>query len=270
MSRLAPDLPEDAGIDTYELSVLLGVDEGEAVEILLAEIGDGLDVRYRTNPETGEDERHLGDVEAICERRRRDPRSFKTRRSLDSEREPLPPSAEVAGFTFSDDGGSTGRTPSANDGVHVAEAARQAGISEDDLRERLIGKCRLRVVDGELVARRGDLQRLAASGSIPSPSKADAERATAAAIGTDSASTDPAVEARTRRAAEAIGAARPEPTDIDRRADAVAATIGVERERSSMATETKPEPPQAAGVQRITADDRTSHRIGQPRRWGQS
>ena len=263
-------IPEAEICERTELAETLEVAENQ-VEFFVSAAKEETGKTIRVDKAEGDLIFHRGDLESAfsaCKGGRPSPErmnaAWTAKREAESEheRDPLPPTVKVAGFTFSDDGGSTGRTPSADDGIRVSEAAKQAGISEDDMRERLIGKAQLRVVDGELVARRGDLLKLAEGGTIPKPTKTKA-------TGNESVPRDHSVAERTRRAAEAIGVARPDPSDVNRRADAIAAAIGAERP-SSKAGKAESEPASGAGVQRMSAEDRASTRIGAPRRWGQS
>jgi hypothetical protein len=279
------------GIDRDELAILLGVSYDQASEILLAECGDGLDVRSRVNAD-GEDEWNLEDVQRIVERRRRDPRTFATRRSLkpkgrrshtppapaSRESEPLPPEVRFSSgpnaILFSDDqGGSSGSQSTA--GISLADAAEQAGLTEDEMTTRVLGRARLKVVDGQMVVSQADLNRLAAEGSVPKPSERAKVDAMVAEV-EGKPSSDPAADRRTEAMAGAIGVqldgpTKPSTRDQDRTA-AVAAAIGVELEPASKPDdddqEQKPQPP-SSGAVISKAEDRKPYRLGAPKRWGE-
>lgn len=218
-----------------------GTDPGEVEgEAMAASVSTGIRCRSATTPD-GQLLLHREDVDAIRAEQKR-------QRSQPTPRRSSAP-APVRRIEFSDTTDSAVRTPSGDDAIRVAEAATQAGITEDAMRERLIGKATLAVVDGELVARRGDLQRLSEAGAIPKPSEARrVERETAEAEGQPPS--DPAVEKRTAQVAAAIG-------------------IDSGRMTSPPAEPTSPKTEQqdGAGVNRASAKPR--RRLGAPQRWGE-
>jgi hypothetical protein len=270
------------GIDRDELAILLGVGYDQATEILLAEVGDGLDCRSRVNGE-GIEEWNLADVRQIAERRRRDPRTFTTRRSLSKERrpshasippapkerDPLPPEVRFSsgpdGILFSDEqGGSSGRQSTA--GILLSDAAEQAGLTEDQMTTRVLGRARMKVVDGQMVVSKADLNRLADDGAIPKPSdraKVDAMVAEAEGKPTRNAS----VEAKTDRMERALGARGGEDRKVADRTAKVAASLGVEGMDKPDQGKHKPE--SRSGVITAKADDRKPYRLGAPRRWSE-
>jgi hypothetical protein len=266
------------GIDRDELAIMLGVPYDAASEILLAELGDGLDCRSRVNAD-GAEEWNLSDVRKIVERRRRDPRTFATRRSLSKkrrkshtppapsrEREPLPPEVRFSsgpdGILFSDDqgGSSDGRSTA---GISLADAAEQAGLTEDEMTTRVLGRARLKVVDGQMVVAQDDLNRLAAEGSIPKPSERAKVDAMVAEV-EGKPTRDPAVETRTDQVAAALGI---EDAEQDRavadRTAAIASQLGVD------VNPAKAKQGQNAAVARTSSADRKPYRIGAPRRWSE-
>jgi hypothetical protein len=226
-------------VDRDQLAILLGVSYDAASEILLAEIGDGLDVRHRFNAE-GEDEWHLGDVQRIVERRRHDPRTFATRRSRKASSPARRTRPSRAGsMLFSDSG-----TPSGTVRVSASKlsnAAGRFGLTEQELTERLIGRAKMQVVDGELLIRNADLSRLVSQGTLPDPAqRKQVDDAVAEIEGRRAA--DPATEARSAAVADALG--------VD------------------LGTGSKAKPGSGGGTVRVKADAEP-RRLGRPRRWSE-
>jgi hypothetical protein len=248
----------DDAVDAIELAGILDLDDPAhgIFEVFHVMEDSGLRIRSRKEDD-GDLVWHRDDLEAAInerERRRKEP-----------ERDPLPPRVEVE---FSDPGSSYEQVPakrsgSGDDGVSVRVAAEEAGISEGEMRKRLIGKARLAVVNGDLIVKRGDLQRLARERTIPKPSDVKRSDRIAASIGSeepasdpeldrrvgeaadrigldraevglDAAPADPAVEARTAEAAGALGmdpaevGAKPKRSAADRRAAEVAEKLGID------------------------------------------
>lgn len=150
--------------------------------------------------------------------------------------DPLAPEVRHGGeILFSDSGGSG---KSSKGAMTIAEAAKQAGLAEDDMTTRLVGKARMKMVKGELVVSVADVNRLAKAGKLPNPGKVRQAKET---ITEDekAASADVAV-AKAAGAAAAIGVA-----------------IGPN----------KPDAPKLSGVTTAKAGDRGRRRLGAPQRW---
>jgi hypothetical protein len=104
-------------------------------------------------------------------------------------------------FLFSTDAGSS-TSSAASKVVTIKSAAEACGLSEQDMRDRVAGRCKLKVIDGELSATQGDLQTIANAGVIPKPSDVvKAKERTAAA---DKPATDSVVDRRTQQMADAL------------------------------------------------------------------
>ena len=147
-------------------------------------------------------------------------------------------------FSTDTGGSSPSSTNSASKVVTIAKAAEACGLPEDVMRERVAGRCPLKVVDGELSATQGHLQQLANDGVIPKPS--DVEKAAKQTAAADRPATDPKAEKRTASMADALA--------ID----------------ASPTTPTDPVPPRSQPqFHGVTAKPRQRRRLGQPRRWGQ-
>ena len=291
MKRLLPEVSPDEGVNRDELALLLGVETDDASAVLLAEIGDGLTVLHRLDDD-GHDAFRLGDVEAICERRKRDPRSPSNprpsnRRSstppapASTDRIPLAPEVrDQGGVIFADDqvaeaillsddagNGSAGKSKA----IRIRDAAEQVGLTEEELTTRLIGKAHLAMHEGQMVVKLADLDRLAKSGAIPKPSTVKAVReATGEAEGTKAASADPAVEARIAASAAAIGvepdtvrAKSAEPSSAEQRTGRMANLIGVDLGEAP--TTNAPGSPPATAKQEATSATIVKARPRDPR-----
>lgn len=139
---------------------------------------------------------------------------------------------------FSDTGGSS-TSAAASKVVTIADAAKACGLSEQDMRERVTGRCKLTVVNGELSATQGDLQTIANAGVIPKPSDV--------------------VKAKQQSAA----ADKPADVKVDGRTASMAAAIGVDVSSPKSADHVEQTAPA------VTAKARPRRRLGQPRRWSQ-
>jgi hypothetical protein len=257
--RLLAELDPNEGISREEVALLFGHhDTEEGMRVYKIEYGDGLLVSERTNPHTGDWEYRLGDVEKLVERRRREgPRTGPSREDERKAREAQaadddgvkPPEVRAGGqIIFSDDdtpdaillsGDAGGKGTMA---IPVAKAAEQAGLSEDDLSARLIGRARLKVVNGDLVVPLADLRELAKDGSIPRADRPEQ---------TPKPTTDPLAV----------------PTDAaaERRTASMGAALGIDA-----AAPTPAKPVAQAGIKTFGATDRPRRRLGAPRRWGQN
>jgi hypothetical protein len=143
---------------------------------------------------------------------------------------------------FSADGGSSTGSGAASKIVTIKAASEACGLSEDVMLERVTGRCKLQVIDGELAATQGDLQTMANAGVIPKPSdvvKAREQSATAAKPATDAKA-----DQRTQQMADALA-------------------IDVAPVAPAEPVEQQPQ------VQAVTAKARPRRRLGQPRRWSQ-
>jgi hypothetical protein len=266
MSRLLAELDPNEGISREEVALLFGHhDTEEGMRVYKIEYGDGLLVSERTNPHSGDWEYRLGDVEKLVERRRREgPRTGQSREDERKAREAKaadddgvkPPEVRAGGqIIFSDDdtpdaillsddnAGGSGKGTMA---IPVAKAAEQAGMSEDDLSARLVGRARLKVVNGDLVVPLADLRELAKDGAIPKPSERSEQ--------TPKPTPDPLAV----------------PTDAaaERRSASMGAALGIDVAGVKPANAAEPKTPQQ--FQTATATERPSRRLGAPRRWGQN
>jgi hypothetical protein len=151
--------------------------------------------------------------------------------------------------------------------IRIRHAAEQAGITEEDMQTRLLGRIEMKVHEGDLVVPIADLQRLAKRGIIPRPTKGD-QAATVA-----SGMADPQLVRRVGAVAEAIGMPdkvidRPvsaEQCAIDGRTDAVARSMGIDIAPAPPQSQSERKP--QAEVQRAKARGR--RRLGELRRWSQ-
>jgi hypothetical protein len=156
-------------------------------------------------------------------------------------------------FLFSDRG-STSSRERAVPAYSVTALAEQVELTEAELQTRLVGRAKLEMVDGKLLARKADVDRLIGSGQIPDPAKlAKAEEPSKRVPEPNPFATDadPAVEARTAELADQLG--------ID---------MGSASKPSEPDSKQSPSP--SGGAQRVTAESRKPYRLGQPIRWGQS
>jgi hypothetical protein len=253
--RLLPDLDPNIGISRDEVALFFDREDADAGMRKYREATKEIPVSERTNPETGKYEYRLGDVETVVfdwrgERRapnRRTPRSITTGPDDDGVKAPeVRANGEIifadedspdAILLSDDDAGGKGKGTKA---IPVIRAAEQAGLSEGDLTDRLVGRARLKVVNGELVVPLADLRELAKDGSIPRPAEKTTTKQTTDPLAVP---TDPTVERKTAAMAGALGieAAPPNPA----------------------------KPIAQAGIHRATATDRPSRRLGAPRRWGE-
>lgn len=252
-ARLLPDLDPDEGISRDEVALFFDREDAAAGMAKYAEATKEIPVSERTNPTTGVYEYRLGDVEDVVldwRGERRSTRRRKPRSSTGTNGDGVTaPEVRSAGkVIFADDS-----TPDAvllsdeggkGEGVKaiaVAEAAKQAGISEGEMSDRLVGRARLKMVNGKLVVPLADLRKLAEDGSIPKPSKKSSSKTTTDPLAVPS---DPATEQRTASLGAALGiadTARPTPAETQAQ----------------------------AGIQTFSATKRPRRRLGAPRRWGQ-
>jgi hypothetical protein len=253
MSRLLPDLDPNVGMSRDEVALFFDREDADAGMRKYREATKEIPVSERTNPETGEYEYRLGDIENVVldwrgERRatnRRKPRSSTAPDNSDGVT--APEVREGGAVIFSDDDQPTAILLSDEGGkgegtkaITVAHAAEQAGLSEGDLTDRLVGRARLKVVDGALVVPLSDLRELAKDGAIPKPAKQTTTEPT----------TDPLAV----------------PTDaaIERRTASIGAALGIDA-----AAPTPAEQAPQAGIQTFGATERPPRRLGQPRRWSE-
>jgi hypothetical protein len=254
--RLLPELDPDAGISRDEVALFFDREDADAGMLKYAEATKEIPVSERTNPETGEYEYRLGDIETVVfdwrgERRapnRRKPRSIETD-AADDDGVNAPEIREGGNVIFADDDSPDAILLSDDDAggkgkgamaIPVVKAAEQAGLSEEDLTARLIGRARLKVVDGVMVVPLTDLRELAEGGSIPKPAKQPTTKPT----------TDPL--------------AAPTDSAADRRTASMGAALGI----GDTAAPTQAEPVAQAGLHTAKATDRPPRRLGAPRRWG--
>jgi hypothetical protein len=135
-----------------------------------------------------------------------------------------------------DAGSSTG--PAASKVVTIKSAAEACGLSEQDMRERVTGRCKLKVINGKLAATQGDLQTMANAGVIPKPSDVVKARESSAAAAKPA--TDSKADRRTQQMADALA------IDV------------------APVTPAEPVEQQAHAV---TVKARPRRRLGAPRRW---
>jgi hypothetical protein len=237
--RSAPSLPDEA-MSRDEVAVLFGTVPDDAEGVLMSR-GSAVGMHCRSAEFGGDRVFHRGDAEAI---RRAKPRP---RRS--SPPRPRPARSRER-FEFTDPG-----TPSSPGvpAVSLANAAERYGMSEDELTTRVLGRAKLEVVDGKMLVRKSDLDRMSEEGTLPDPRKlAKVERMTAEVEGRSIETSNPAVQRRT---------------------EAVAAAIGIELNAPSKPRDDDQEQDQGRrrvpGIATVRADDRKPYRLGAPRRWGE-
>ncbi|HVX33277.1 MAG TPA: hypothetical protein VHA80_09070 [Solirubrobacterales bacterium] len=246
MTRLVPDLPADAGISREEVAMWFCDDDTDEGMRIFNEAAREIPFSMRTNSETGEAEYRLSDIEAIVQ-------DWKGERR--APRRPTRPSAP-APVTFADDDAgldavllSADAGGKSTKGIRVADAAKQAGLTEEEMSARLLGSVQLRVVDGDLCVGLDDLNRLRKEGVITKVTSTT-EPATSETIDNPLAPvTDPQVEART---------------------EAVARELGIDLSPATSSTTDDAPKVRQAGAILVTADDDEGYRLGKPRRWGQT
>jgi hypothetical protein len=195
----------------------------------------------------------------------------------------LPADADDAGSSHgvqfsSDDAGSSGKTSKA---IHTKRVAELTGLDEGELVYRLRrDKAKLGRLDGQLVVKAADLDRLVKAGKVP-PLKRSAEdrtKAVAASLGIDldgtatsstssNSSTEPAKP-------EPIPDPFTPPVDpaVEARTKAMAGELGISLDLPSTSStdDDKPAPRRPGAPITARADDDEGYRLGKPRRWGQT
>jgi hypothetical protein len=231
--------PEGA-IDRHQAAVLLSC-EDDQVEAEVMSLRTVLGTDCRTAGAGDGLLLHGGDVRALANAKLRG--EHRRRQSPRRER-----------FQFSDPGRRPERHPASNlnpgslsstrtvrvSASKISAAAKRFGLAEQELTERLIGRAKMQIVDGELLIRNADLSRMVSEGTLPDPAQTkQVDQAIAEIEGRKAA--DPAVEARTQGIADALG--------VD------------------LGTGTKPKSG-SGGTVRVKADQE-SRRLGRPRRWSE-
>jgi hypothetical protein len=180
--------------------------------------------------------------------------------------------APIEAVLLSDTGtAGRGRTSKA---LRVSDAARQAGISEDEMTRLLVGKAQLAVHEGQMVVKLADLQALAKRGDVPRPSqrrRTDPDRRESAS--------DPTLEQRVSDAAAFLGiendAITPTRSAKDKatmdKTERVAALLGLDlgtpkKPATGPAEQTSSTSSSVAGVQVVSADT-PRRRLGAPERY---
>lgn len=260
--------PEGA-IDRHQAAVLLSVD-ADQVEGEIMSLRTNLEADCRTARVGDEFVFHGDDVRELARRKMRG--EHRRRRQSSDPFRPRPERSRER-FEFSAPPPQSRQNKAA--GVTIAKAAGQAGMSEEEMTTRILGKARLKVIDGDLVVSVADLNRLAADGLIPKPgdrAKLDAQIADIEG----KPSRDAAVDRRTEQMADSLGVdlgspSKPGSSAVDRRAAAVAELIGVELDAPSKRDDDqgREQPKRVPGFTTARADDRPTYRLGAPRRWGQ-
>lgn len=258
-------IPEGAISEAEAASILL-VDPGEVVGEIMS-LRSNLDADCRaTQISTGEYVFHGGDV---CELANRKLRGEHRRRRQPA---PAPRRRRRESIELSDPPAPSPQPRKSAAGITVADAAKQAGLSEDELRARLIGRARLKMVDGELVVSVADLNRLADVGTVPKRNEREKVERMAAEI-EGRPGRDSAANARTDRMAKTLGMKGDGVSqDVADRTAKVAKQIGVQLNAPSRLSgddQKQEQPKRVPGFTTARADDRPSYRLGAPRRWGQ-
>lgn len=241
IGRGKPRLPEGA-IDEGIAAIKLAVPPEEvAGEVMM--LRTNLEMNCRTVQVGDRLYFHSGDVDALADAKRQGKHRQRRRSSS-----PVPARRQRGErLHFADP--SPSPQPRKAQGVTVAEAAEQAGLTEDEMTTRLVGRARLKVVDGQMVVSVADLNKLAAEGIIPKPSE----------------------QAKTTAMLEQMQG-KPRNGAADRRTTAVAESIGVELESPSRADDGDQGHASnraVPGVAVARAEDREPYRLGAPKRWGE-
>lgn len=259
IGRGKASIPEGA-ISEAEAAAILLVDPEQVVGEIMS-LRSNLDADCRaTQISTGEYVFHGGDV---CDLANRKVHGEHRRR-----RQPAPaPRPRRRERIELSDPPSPSPQPRSAAGITITDAAKQAGLSEDELRSRLIGRARLKMVDGELVVSVADLNRLADTGTVPKRSERRKVERMAAEI-EGKPGRDPAAEARTDRMAKTLGIEGDGVSqDVADRSAKVADSLGVEIAKPDQGGEQKAAP--SSGVVIAKATERKPYRLGRPKRWGE-
>lgn len=264
-------LPKGAITRDHAASILLCAPDQLEGEIMA--LRTGLDTECRTKLIDGElfvhgdDCRKLGNAKLRGEhRRRRSSGPFFRRRSSGPFFRSRPQ------IELSDPGRATAAPspqPNKAQAIKLADAAEQAGLSEEEMTTRLVGRARLKMHEGELFVSQADLNRMAKDGSIPKPSERGKTDRMLEQIEANAAS-DPETDRRTKAVAESIGVElggeSKRTTEQDRTAS-VAAAIGLDLD--PMRKPDNGDQDQASGVTTAKAGDRKPYRLGAPKRWSE-
>ena len=257
-------IPEGAISEAEAASILL-VDPEQVVGEIMS-LRSNLDADCRaTQISTGEYVFHGGDVCDLANRKAHG----EHRRRRQPAPAPAPRPRRRERIELSDPPAPSPQPRRSAAGITVADAAKQAGLSPDEMQARLIGRARLKMIDGELIVSVADLNRLADAGTIPKRSEREKVERMAAEI-EGRPGRDSAANARTDRMAEALGMEGDGVSqDVADRAAKVAEQIGVDGiERPDQGEQHKPAR-RSSGVVTAKATERKPYRLGRPKRWGE-